>query len=76
MKPTTYAVEISIFLVNNVTVRFTKIMKNLLEHLKILIFKLVESFQFFFSSKNIGLGDQPLFKKCPTQTKIIELVID
>ena len=47
-------VEISIFSLNKVTVRLTKIMNNLLEHLKILIFKvvvqcgkLIESFQIF-----------------------------
>ena len=56
---------ISIFLLNNVTIRLTKIMNNLLEDLKILIFKvilcgkLIESFQ-KNSLKNIGLGDQLL----------------
>ena len=47
----------------------SKIMNNLLKHLKILIFKvifqcwkLVESFQIKFSMKNIGLGDQLLIK--------------
>ena len=37
MKPRMHLVEISIFSQNNVTVRLTKIMNNLLEHLKILI---------------------------------------
>ena len=57
MKPSIHLVEISIFSLNKVTVRLTKIMNNLLEHLKIQIFKvifqcgkLIESFQkkFFF----------------------------
>ena len=38
MKPHMHLVEISIFSQNNVTVRLTKIMNNLLERLKILIF--------------------------------------
>jgi len=70
MKPCMHLVEVSIFSLNNVTVRPTKIMNNLLEHLKILIFKviflcykLVESFQKKKSLKNIGLGDQILLKK-------------
>jgi hypothetical protein len=41
MKLCMHIVEISIFSLNNVTVRLTKIMNNLLEHLKILIFKVV-----------------------------------
>ena len=41
MKPHMHLVEISIFSLNNVTVRLTKIMNNLLEHLKILIFKVI-----------------------------------
>ena len=52
MKPCMHLVEISIFSLNHVIVRLTKIMNNLLEHLKILTFKvifqcwkLVESFQ-------------------------------
>ena len=48
MKPQMHLVEISIFLVNNIVVRLTKIMNNLLEHHNILIFqcwKLVKSFQ-------------------------------
>ena len=36
-----HLVEISIFSLNNVTVRLAKIMNNLLEHLKILIFKVI-----------------------------------
>ena len=41
MKAHMHLVEISIFSLNNVTVRVTKIMKNLLERLKILIFKVI-----------------------------------
>ena len=37
----TQLVEISIFSLNNVTVRITKIKNNLLKHLKILIFKVI-----------------------------------
>ena len=69
MKPHMHLVKISIFSLNNVTVRLTKIMNNLFEHLKILIFKvifqcwkLVEFFWKEFSLKNIGLGDQLLLK--------------
>ena len=59
MKPCMHLVE----------VRLTKIMNNLLEHLKIRTFKviflcqkLVESFQKKSSMKNIRLGDQLLLK--------------
>jgi hypothetical protein len=59
MKPRMHLVKISIF---------SLIMNNLLEHLKILIFKvifqcgqLIESFQFFFLLR-IRLGDQLLLK--------------
>ena len=41
IKPRMHLVEISIFSLNNVTVKITKIMNNLLEHLKILIFKVI-----------------------------------
>ena len=41
MKPRMHLVEISIFSLNNVIDRITKIMTNLLEHLKILIFKVI-----------------------------------
>ena len=41
MKPRMHLVEINIFSLNNVTVRLTKIMNNLIEHLKILIFKVI-----------------------------------
>ena len=41
MKPRMGQVIISIFSLNNVTVRLNKIMDNLLKHLKILIFKVV-----------------------------------
>ena len=70
MKPCLHLVEISIFSLNNVAVRLTKIMNNLLEHLKILIFKvifqcwkLVDFFQKKISLKNIGVEDQLLPKK-------------
>jgi hypothetical protein len=50
MKPRMHLVEIS-----NITIRLTKILNNLLKHLKILIYKiffqcgkLIESFQIFF----------------------------
>ena len=69
MKPCMHLLEISSFLLNNVTIRLTKIMNNLLEDLKILIFKvnfqcgkLIESFQKKNSLENIGLGDQLLIK--------------
>ena len=65
MKPHMHTLEISIFSLNNVTVRVNKILNNLLEHLEILIFKvifqcrkLVESFEKKNSVKKIGLGDQ------------------
>ena len=52
MKPCMRLLETSSFLLNNVTIRLTKIMNNLLKDLKILIFKvnfqcgkLIESFQ-------------------------------
>ena len=55
IKPHMHLAEISIFSLNNVTVRLTKIMNNLHERLKILIFKvifqcekLIVSFQLFF----------------------------
>ena len=41
MKPCIHLLEISIFSLKNVTVRLTKIMNNLLEHLNILIFKVI-----------------------------------
>ena len=41
MKPRMHLVKISIFSLNNVTVRPTKIMNNLLEYPKILIFKVI-----------------------------------
>ena len=68
MKPCMHLVEISIFSLNNVTVRLTKIMNNFLEHLKIRIFKvisqcwkLVESFLKKKSVKNNR--DKVLLKK-------------
>ena len=47
MKLCLHLVEISIFSLNNVTVRLTKIMNNLLEHVKILIFKVLKIGQIF-----------------------------
>ena len=41
MKPCMHLVEISIFSLNHVIVRLTKIMNNLLEHLKIRTFKVI-----------------------------------
>jgi hypothetical protein len=65
MKPRMHIVETSIFSLNNVTARLTKIMNNLLEHIKILIFKVIFSvlkidriFQKKKSFENIGLGDR------------------
>jgi hypothetical protein len=58
MKPLMNLVEISIFSLNNATVRLTKIMNNLFKHLKILLFqvifqcwKLARSFQKKFCEK-------------------------
>merc|ERR1739844_197321 len=69
MKPCMHLVEISIFSLNHVIVRLTKIMNNLLEHIKIHTFKViflckksVESFHNNFSMKNIQLGDQLYLK--------------
>ena len=60
IKPLMHLLGISIFSLNNDIVRLTKIMNNLVKDLKILSFKvifqclkLVESFQIFFSLKNI-----------------------
>ena len=68
MKPHMHIVKINIFSLNNIPVRFTKIMNKFLENLKILIFKvifligkLIKSFHFFL--RNIGLWDQFLIKK-------------
>ena len=61
--------EISIFSLNNVAIRLAKIMNNLLEHLKILIFshfsvsKIGQIFPKKISVKNIRLGNQLLFMK-------------
>ena len=64
-----HLLEISIFSLIHVIVRLIKIMSNLLEYLKIPIFKiiflcqkLVESFWVNFSMKNIWLGDQLLLR--------------
>ena len=58
IKPHMHLVKISIFSINNVTVRLTKIMNNLFKHLKILLFqvifqcwKLARSFQKKFCEK-------------------------
>ena len=70
MKPCMHLVEISIFSLNHVIVRLTKIMNNLLEHLKIRTFKviflcqkLVESFQKKFYEE-YSTRDKLLLKKC------------
>ena len=69
IKPLMHLLEINIFSLNYVIVRLTKIMNNLLEHLKIRTFKviflcekLVEYFKKKNSMKNIWLGDQLLLK--------------
>ena len=66
MKPCVHLVEISIFSLNHAIIRLTKIMNNLLKHLKIRTFKviflcqkLVESFQKKLSMKNIWLFRNP-----------------
>ena len=41
MKPQMHLVEISIFSLNHVTVRLTKVLNNLLKHLKIRNFKVI-----------------------------------
>ena len=60
MKPPLHLLEIRIFSLNNVTVRLTETMNNLLEHLKLLIFKvifqywkLVDIFHFFIEEFNL-----------------------
>ena len=62
-------VEISIFSLNKVTIRLTKILNNLLEHLKILILKvifqcgkLIEFSPKKIHLKNIGPRDQLLIE--------------
>ena len=68
MKPCMHLVEISIFSLNHVIVRLTKIMNNLLEHLKICTFNVIflcEKLVVYFqkkSMKNIRLGDQILLE--------------
>ena len=61
MKPRMHLVEISIFSLNIVIVRLTTIMNNLLEHLKILIFKILYFLKmcpFFVGSvHNFGWSD-------------------
>ena len=63
-----HLVEISIFPLNHVIVKLTKIMNNLLEHLKICTFKVIFCVKNWSnlskkeSMKNIGLGDQLLLK--------------
>ena len=71
MKPRVHLVEISIFHWIMSSLGFTKIMNNLLKHLKILIFKvifqsgkLIESFQFFFFDKYWNLRPNFNKKKC------------
>ena len=69
MKPCLHLVKISIFSLNNVTVRLIKIMNNLLEHFKILIFKVmfqcgkvIESYKKNYL-KYIGLNRRPTFDR-------------
>ena len=64
-----HTLEISIFSLNNVTVRLNKILNNLLEHLEILIFKvifqylkLVESFQKFEELNDLDISTVGGFK--------------
>ena len=70
IKPLMHLLKISIFSLNKDIVRLPKIMNNLIKDCKIRTFKvifqclkLVESFQTFFSVKNIWLGDQLLLMK-------------
>ena len=67
MKPCMHLVEISIFLLYDVTVRLVKIMNNLLEHLKILIFKVifsVENWSNLSSKKSLkNIARRPTFIK-------------
>ena len=65
IKPLMHLLEISTFSLDNVIIRLTKIMNNLVKDLKILSFKvtfqclkLVETFRKKNSVKNIWLGDQ------------------
>ena len=72
MKPCMHQEEISIFSLNHVILRLAKIMNNLLEHLKILIFKVIFSVENWLNlAKKISLkniGDQLLliifFENC------------
>ena len=47
MKPHMHLVKISIFSINNVTVRLTKTINNFLEHLKLQILKSFFSLEYF-----------------------------
>ena len=65
IKPHLHKLKISIFSLNHVIVRPTKIMNNLLKVCKICTFKVIfryqkstKSFWIFFSVKSIWLGDQ------------------
>ena len=64
IKPRMHLVETSIFSLNNVTVRLTKIMNNLLKHLKILIFKILYFLKmcpiFFGSVHNFGKSEDDI----------------
>ena len=67
IKPRLHILKISIFSLNHVIVRPTKIMNNLLKVCKICTFKVIFGIinqpnlsKFFFSVKNIWLGDQLL----------------
>ena len=72
MKPCMHLIEISIFALNDVTARLTKIMNNLLEHLKILTSKS------FFSVENwLNLSKKNFFEEYWTRrpTFLISLVL-
>ena len=60
MKPHTRLVDISVFSLNNVTVRPTKIMSNLLKHLKIQIFKVIFQFGKLIEFHNFGRSDDDI----------------
>ena len=68
----THLVKISIFSLNNVTVRLTKIMNNRLEHIKILIFShfSVLNIGWIFPKKNLILYNSILDKETNFYQKI------
>ena len=75
IQPPMHLLKISIFSLNHVIFRPTKIMNNLLKDCRINTFKVIfqhqkstESFWIFFSVKNIWLGDQLLVIFLKTST--------